>query len=381
MALTCRNAVRLSTAALGGHADESQRLELEAHLARCPACSAEHEVALAVVRGLKGDETDTLAPAARDAVRRALDMRPAAAGLPAGRRRRPLAIAAGLAVAAAAGFCLVALRGRSDEVIAGDVAVERGAEVGAAPSVAFRSTSGGRIRLGDATVDLARATAVAWAAAPRRLDLGSGAVTVDVVHRPGQHLEVRTARFSVEVVGTRFTVDAAGVSCERGLVRVRRPDGRVAASLGAGEGWRLDEAPGAGPPANPAAVDPATGGGLAAARRALAQGDAAGARRLATPLFRLGREVAVEARVIVAESFLVEGRYADAIDGYELVVRDFPTAEQAESAAFAIAQLESEHGRAADARAALRAYMSRYPHGRFQPEAAARLRRLASRAR
>jgi len=275
----------------------------------------------------------------------------------------------------------VALRGRSDEVIAGDVAVERGAEVGAAPSVAFRSTSGGRIRLGDATVDLARATAVAWAAAPRRLDLGSGAVTVDVVHRPGQHLEVRTARFSVEVVGTRFTVDAAGVSCERGLVRVRRPDGRVAASLGAGEGWRLDEAPGAGPPANPAAVDPATGGGLAAARRALAQGDAAGARRLATPLFRLGREVAVEARVIVAESFLVEGRYADAIDGYELVVRDFPTAEQAESAAFAIAQLESEHGRAADARAALRAYMSRYPHGRFQPEAAARLRRLASRAR
>ena len=102
---------------------------------------------------------------------------------------------------------------------------------------------------------------------------------------------------------------------------------------------------------------------------------------MATPLFRLGREVAVEARVIVAESFLVEGRYADAIDGYELVVRDFPTAEQAESAAFAIAQLESEHGRAADARAALRAYMSRYPHGRFQPEAAARLRRLASRAR
>ena len=99
------------------------------------------------------------------------------------------------------------------------------------------------------------------------------------------------------------------------------------------------------------------------------------------PLFHLGRDVAVEARVIFAESFLLEGRYADAIDGYRLVVRDFPATAQAEISQFAIAQLEAEHGPPSQARAALQTYLARYPHGRFAKEAAERMGQLASRAR
>jgi len=110
----------------------------------------------------------------------------------------------------------------------------------------------------------------------------------------------------------------------------------------------------------------------------LARGNAGEARRLVEPIFHLGREIAVEARVIYAESFLVEGRYTDAVDGYETVVRDFPRTPQAESALYAVAQLDSEHGRAAAARAGLQRYLDRYPRGRFAREANDRLAGLTA---
>jgi hypothetical protein len=44
---------------------------------------------------------------------------------------------------------------------------------------------------------------------------------------------------------------------------------------------------------------------------------------------------------------------------------------------FAIAQLESEHGRAPDARAALRVYLARHPHGRPTREGGDRSNRLS----
>ena len=91
----------------------------------------------------------------------------------------------------------------------------------------------------------------------------------------------------------------------------------------------------------------------------------------------LGRDVAAEARAIHAESYLSEGRYADAVAGYRIVFRDFPHTPQAESALYAVAQLESEHGRPVEARASLQAYLARYPHGRFAKEAADRLARIS----
>ena len=134
------------------------------------------------------------------------------------------------------------------------------------------------------------------------------------------------------------------------------------------------------PPATVAAAvtpDDIAGARLARARRALARGNAGEARRTVEPLFRLGRGTASEARALYAESFLIEGRYEDAIAGYQVVTRDFPGTPQAESALYAVAQLESEHGRPADARATLQRYLGRYPHGRFAQEATDRLARLS----
>lgn len=249
------------------------------------------------------------------------------------------------------------------------------------------------MRVAEAEVGLAPLTEIAWTESQHSLTLVRGDVTVDVQHRPGQRFEVVTPHFRVQVLGTRFTVGLGGVRTERGIVRVMRGAGDsavVLADVAAGQSWRLDDAPApaapfpvASPPLGPRhetkARSPAAT--LAEARRTLARGETATARRIVAPLFHLGRDVAVEARALFAESFLVEGRYADAVDGYRVVVRDFPGTAQAESALFAIAQLDSEHGRTTDARDALQRYLDRYPHGRFSREAALRLARLSGRAR
>ncbi len=135
----------------------------------------------------------------------------------------------------------------------------------------------------------------------------------------------------------------------------------------------LPPAPAAAGPAASANAEDGASVRLGRARRALARGKAGEARRIVEPLFRLGRDVAAEARAIYAESYLSEGRYEDAVTGYRVVVRDFPATPQAESALYAVAQLESEHGRPGDARATLQRYLARYPHGRFAKEAADRL--------
>jgi hypothetical protein len=305
--------------------------------------------------------------------------------------------------------------------------------------VTFRSTAGGSVGVGDARADLAAGTQVTWAPRERTMTLSKGGVTFDVAHQVGRRFQVRTARFTVEVVGTRFTVDLAGVRTQRGVVRVLRPSGALVTRIEAGQSWQDDVSPpvamaakvapletasaeptatllapraaapssasslrsgsdgragalassvrrsASGSPPSRAATPPGSAGTgssladrLVEARHSLSRGDAITARRLVSPLFRQGRELAVEARIVFAESFLVEGRYADAVDAYRIVARDFPSSDQAETSMFAIAQLESEHGRRNDAHAALRDYVSRYPRGRFAREAGDRLNRLAS---
>jgi TolA-binding protein len=332
--------------------------------------------------------------------------------------------------AALAGACavvalgLVAWRAEPYRIVDGDVTVSAlstmpAAGGGQARAWSFHSTNGGTIRVGEATTNLAQRTDVAWTPAERTLTLANGAVTVDVAHQAGRRFRVRTPRFIVEVMGTRFTVELSGVRTQRGLVRILRPDGTQIARVEAGQTWRDDpvaerasaslvatpqpaEAPSAGaagtlrakavvgvagaagafaaraPMTATPAVKPSTVNRLAEARHLLSRGDAASARRLAATLFRQRGDLAVEARVLFAESFLVEGRYADAVDAYRVVARDFPRSEQAETSLFTVAQLEGEHGRPADTRAALRAYVSRYPHGRFAREVGDRLSRLSS---
>lgn len=422
MALTCREAGQVSLRVLGRRADEAQRLELEDHLSACRNCGQEHADALVFLRRLDALEHETLGPAARESVRRVV----MAGGAPAvttvtSRASGWPRAALGLSLAAvAAAVLVVAVRGTwrggsvgaGDPAVAGDVRIEGGWRQGHTSRTfrTFRSRTGGRVHLPEAEVELAGATEVEWHGDVRRLNLLRGEVTVDVLHRPGQHFQVRTPAFTVQVLGTRFTVGQSGVSTARGVVHVLWPDGSIAARLGAGQSWTVGSARAPGvvvPPASPGVTPPqvtltstaraevaragpsgtpprrqaadSAGMALRDARRLLARGDVSGARRIVVPLFQQGRDVGVEARVVHAESFLVEGRYADAVDGYQVVVRDFPGTAQAESAQFAIAQLSSEHGRRAEARAALQGYLDRYPHGRFAREAADRLARVPAR--
>ena len=397
MAMSCGQIGRLSVASAGGHASEAERLELEAHLATCARCSAEHALILSTTRALRDAEVPTLPPAARQRVWRAALARRAHAPTVARRFGWPFAVGTALAMAAAVAIW-IGVRGPSEyAIVAGDVHLVRNA---AAPGaeVILRSGSGhgGLVRLADASGALSPATEIVWRREARVVELREGTLTVDVEHRPGQHFEVRTPRFTVEVVGTKFTVDMRGVRTERGKVRLLKPDGSEIAYLTAGLAWIAPDETAAAQPAqpppppaeepapprepSPAAAPAASSSAeeiaaarLGRARRALARGSAGEARRLVEPLFRLGRDVAAEARAIYAESYLSEGRYEDAVAGYRVVVRDFPTTPQAESALFAIAQLESEHGRPGEARVTLQRYLTRYPHGRFAKEAADRL--------
>ncbi len=398
MALSCARAARVSLASVGGHATPAERLELESHLAGCARCSAEH-AALAAVRALRAAEPEGLSPAARERVRRA-----ALAGtvrVPAQARRRfwPVGLGATFALASLAALLLVRRPSNEPRVVSGDVAIAA-APLETAGAVSVRSARGGEVRLGDADTSLGAGTALLWRRAARSVELREGSVTIDVEHRAGQHFQVRTPQFVVEVIGTRFTVDLAGVRTERGTVRVLGPDGVALGYVTAGRSWTLPApaaqtglaappAPAEAPPTpapalalvSPSPPHASSDGGparLAQARRALARGNAGEARRLVEPIFHLGREIAVEARLIYAESFLVEGRYTDAVDGYETVVRDFPRTPQAESALYAVAQLDSEHGRAAAARAGLQRYLDRYPRGRFAREASDRLAGLTA---
>ena len=396
MALSCRSAARISLATLGGHAPEADRLELEEHLSFCVRCGQEHE-SLTWVRQLRNYQPDPLSSHARDNIQRALFARTVTPAKPRPRLVWPLAMAcAGVAVAAVVG--LTTLRQPPYRLLGGDVVAASGNPKDASAPVRFQAVAGGRVSLGMAVADLARNTELSWVRSKQVLTLVHGAVTVDVAHQNGRHFEVRAPGFTVEVVGTRFTVEPNGVTTERGVVRVLGPDGKLIRRLGAGESWhqQVDDGHQASlqPAAAPAPValravaandnarpkDAAVllAARLEQARHALATGDAGLARRLVSPLFRQSHNTAVEARVLFAESFLVEGRYADAIDAYRLVTRDFPRSDQAETSLFTIAQLQCEHGPGSDARGALRAYLARYPHGRYAREAANRLSRLSS---
>ena len=399
MAMSCGQAGRLSVASAGGHASEAERLELEANLAACARCSAEHALVVSTTRALRDAEVPALSPVARQRVwRSAMAQR---ANVPTAARRFGWPLGTGAACAVAVAIAIwIGVRAPGDfAVISGAVMVSPDLHVPAGDparrAVTFRNGDRGNavVRLADASTDLTPGTEMVWRDEKRIVELRHGSLTVEVEHRPGQHFEVRTPRFTVEVVGTKFTVDERGVRTERGKVRLLKPDGTEIGFLTAGLAWTApDDGPAAKavepppapaeepPPARePPAVAPVpsstdvSGVRLGRARRALARGNAGEARRLVEPLFRSGRDVAAEARAIYAESYLSEGRYADAVAGYRVVVRDFPAAPQAESALFAIAQLESEHGRPTDARATLQRYLARYPHGRFAKEAADRL--------
>src|SRR5581483_3159543 len=175
VSLSCARAARLSLASIGAHASAAERLELEAHLAGCARCSAEHAALSAVRAGL--DVTPAgLGAAARERVLRAARSAPPRAQDARRRLLWPLGAGAALAAAAAVALWLGAGGARRHDAATAEAAgegvsaIEGDVTVAGAPAAAhlaggaltLRSEGGGRARLDDAAAELARATEIGW---------------------------------------------------------------------------------------------------------------------------------------------------------------------------------------------------------------------------
>lgn len=410
MAFLCRRFERLMIAAAAGQASDAERLALEEHLAECESCRALH-ASDAPLRRLKDWEPPRLNDAARQRVRAAFE---AAAGQqPPVEPRRPRVTRIALAVAAAASLAIGlgvgfgAWRGDPLRVASGGVELAQ-----AGDGTHLDSTAGGRVLVDHVVIDLAPGSAAIWRAAEHALHLERGQVTVEVERRRAPFF-VRTSQFSVEVLGTKFEVALDRVATLRGHVQVHAPKGELLADLRAGQTWTLPRPPSAAPAA-PATLEPATATTTAApaptiaapptsplpretqtaprpprarpqppaattpddrerlaqARSALSRGAAEDARGILDKLEGAPPPMSIEAQLLRAESYLIERRYRDAVDQYKLVVRRFPSSPQAESALYALAQLELERDRSSEG---FRRYLERYPSGRFAIEARARI--------
>ena len=401
MSLACVRMRSLMVTALAGRASDAERLELETHLGECARCRDEH-AALEGVRRVRGWEPPHLSDTGRHRVLRA-SLDAAAAPAPAPRSRTPVYLGAFAGLAAAAALAFVLLRPPPSRIVDGDVAIVGVAGRAIPAHAELRAAAGGHVILDGPNVALAATTDVSWDLPARTVKLARGAVEVDVDPRQHKRFRVATARFVVEVLGTHFTVTPEGVRTARGKVRVSALDGTPIRVVAAGESWSLP--PAAPPPVAPASPSPSSsssaapaapppvapppvaplhaaalhgpdGERLAQARAALSSGDGERARGLLRGLAHGTGERAIEARALIAESFLVERRYDEAIDSYRALIHVAPRAPQAESALYAIPQLELEAGRRGAAQKGFTRYLAAYPHGRFAHEARDRLARL-----
>ncbi len=401
-------------------------LRLEEHLAGCARCSQDARM-LDALRGLSQSPDGTLSAFQREQVIRgalahAADR--AHEGAPGARSRVLMVWGGSLAAAAVVGLGLglslrpdakrdtVAARppqvarganasttlvaaaagARGDRVLAGQIELDgrtQGTGSALASGAVLRTIAGARVALAQATVELRPGTEVRWDGGAHSLQLEHGSLLADVDPRAHAPFTVRTAGFSVWVLGTRFEVTEGGVRVERGRVRVLGPDGReLAAALTAGQSFEL-----AGLAAEPASAareaTPARGGARAHdARRAgellrEAQ-EALGARQVARARQRIdaaltlgsGAVERAEALSLRAECALVEGDAGAAIEAYLRVARAFGSLPAGENALFAAARLQADRGQREAAVQALERYLQRYPHGRFRHEAGARLQTL-----
>jgi hypothetical protein len=388
--MSCGRARKQMVEALAGRAGEAERLELELHLDGCAGCRRDHAT-MASIRRLQTWEPPALSDGARERVRReALAASQTGGARSPSPRRLVWAVTGGgaFAVAALAGF--LALRAPSSRILDGDVTIVSGGRFAALLGIADRARlrGGGHLLLDGVKVELDGE--LAWRAGERAIVLERGRVRVEVDPARRQPFAVLTPRFRVDVLGTVFDVDLDGVRTARGKVKVS-VEGRELAQVAAGESWSIappapPPAPVAAPPA-PAIAAPAAparasedlSATLERARRALGRGDGASTRAILAPVHHGPRELVAEARLLEAESFLVERRYRDAIERYRRVLSAFGDTAHAESALYAIAQLEVDSGSPDAAERALHRYLDRYPRGRFAGEARARLASLLRR--
>jgi tetratricopeptide (TPR) repeat protein len=226
-------------------------VELRAHLAVCPACRSRFlGYQRAIHLGLAA--TDRLSPPMADVTPRFLEPRPKR------RPSRPLAAAAGLALAAAIAVFVARQhlpedRGAPNPVVQQAVVPPDGAGPGAVepgPEGLLQTNETGTVleRNGLAKVAVGprcRVRVEAWSDSRTLLWLDHGRLDVTVSHRePGQTFEIRTEYGRAYVVGTRFIVEHqpgrhTEVTGLEGIVRLEDREGNEVARVVAGRVVRL----------------------------------------------------------------------------------------------------------------------------------------------
>jgi hypothetical protein len=411
----------------------AEALRLEEHLERCQQCS-QASTLLGGLRALVDELPQALPKERREraiegALAQALQGRDGAAGgaavfslrpRPAQvETRRPVRALVGVALVAAAASVLVVVRPWSSTpsvrvatptttapslVPAGDRVLQGALEIDGQPGgrdaalsahATLHATAPATVALAHATLALSADTTLRWDRDALRVQLDSGSVTADVDPSAHQRFSVQTARFTVLVLGTRFTVTQEGVAVERGKVRVFGPDGAVLAPmLLAGERFAapVPTAAASTAAASTASASAAATRGsperavvreraralLAQARAQLAAEQTDAARGSIGAALALARGPAdrAEALSLRAECALVAGDLGGAIQGYLRVSRRYASLPAGQNALFAASRLQAERGHDAAAIALLQRYLARYPRGRFVNEAHQRLAAL-----
>jgi len=396
----CRHAARWIDQAAADLSQE-ERSALEGHLSGCDACRR-HAAAIDLFRQLS-EVAVRLGPAPaaiyQRSIARSFQVAAAAPTPSAGRIRPPVLFGATALVGAAVVLIAGTLTGgwpfesvqpspapapaaRGDRVLAGEV-VQQGRHLGSGEALRsgfpLSTVAGATLAFGHAEVTLGAGGGVRWDPETMTVTLDDGGVDVEVDPAPGRSFRVATPRFSAEVLGTRFRVDAAGVRVTRGAVRVVAPDGSIlAARLSAGDAFTLPEAPAA--PDAPAAR-PARREGKSSARWIAEARSHLAARRLedahrdldAALAARPSRIEAAEAETLLSECLLVGGDQAGAAARYAAVAERYADLPAGETALYAAARLEATAGARDAARRLFRRYLDRYPGGRFRNEATDRL--------
>ena len=235
----------------------SERGDLHAHLQTCGDCREQARLLDEIVLAVGAMPSGT--PAARErtierALRQGLAQAPEPLP-PSWKSRSALALGGvvlGGALAVTAAFLIVGGSERSPQP-----------PVAAQPSVLPQVTplaaeprdlsAGAEVAVAHARVRAVRRASISWNEKAATVKLDSGAIELDVDPALQRGFRVVTDAFVVEVLGTRFLVDASHVEVSRGAVRVLAPDGRVlVARLQMGETWSPLEAA-------PASLEPAPG--------------------------------------------------------------------------------------------------------------------------
>src|SRR6185436_15341537 len=122
------------------------------------------------------------------------------------------------------------------EVFAGNTRLARGATAPAETMLA--APSGATLRVTHARVALDAGAQVAWLESSQTLRLARGRATIEGDPMAQRPWRVETARFRIEVLGTRFVVEPERVAVEAGRVRIPDLEGEVLVdALGAGGVW------------------------------------------------------------------------------------------------------------------------------------------------